>query len=56
MLQKQGKIMLKKIEALGKKYWYIGMIVAFIIGVGSLGGAKSRIETVAKDPLNAVTK
>ena len=44
-----------KVKTMGRKYWWAVAIVAFIIGVGSLSGAKSRIETVVKDPKTAVT-
>lgn len=45
---------MKKVQMYAKKYWYAVAVVAFIIGVGSLSGAKDRATTVIKDPKNAV--
>lgn len=47
---------MKKITATARKYWYLVAIAAFIIGVGSITGAKNRATQIAKDPANAVTK
>lgn len=39
-----------------KKYWWIALPVAFILGVGSLTGATQRGKDIISDPANAVTK
>jgi hypothetical protein len=39
-----------KIKAMAKKYWWAVACIAFVIGAGSVAGAKNRAQEIGTNP------